>query len=67
MKKRVLLDFPNTIYVITSLLILEINSTTIMYASSWHISAFRFISLLNGALQFSNGFLLSLNPNPGIL
>lgn len=38
-----------------------------VYASSWHISASRFISLLNGAHRFSNGFLLSLNPNPEIL
>lgn len=38
-----------------------------VYASPWHISASGFISLLNGAHRFSNGFLLSLNPNPEIL
>lgn len=36
-------------------------------ASSWHISACRFISLRTGAHRFSNGFLLSSNPNPEFL
>lgn len=38
-----------------------------IYARSWPVSASRLICLRPGAHHVSNGFLLSLNPNPEFL